>query len=96
MDWVSICLGLGIILQILVNIRLYSALSAYIEELLREIVEDLPPALGESMKNSMGDVELMGDVNPIQMAIAQIIPKMFETPEISAKIIERGNDGKFQ
>ena len=96
MDWVSICLGMGIILQIIVNIRLYSALSAYIEELLREIVEDLPPALGESMKDSLGNVEMMGEINPIQMAIAQIIPKMFEGPEITAKIIERGADGKFQ
>jgi len=96
MDWVSICLGLGIILQILVNIRLYSALSAYIEELLREIVEDLPPALGESLKEGFGNAEFMSDVNPIQMAIAQIIPKMFEEPQIQAKIVERGNDGKFQ
>jgi hypothetical protein len=96
MDWVSICLGSGIILQIIVNIRLISSLSAYIEEMLREIVEDLPPALGESMKEGLGNAELMSEVNPIQMAIAQIIPKMFESPEIQAKVIERSSDGKFQ
>jgi hypothetical protein len=48
------------------------------------------------MKEGLGNAELMSEVNPIQMAIAQIIPKMFESPEIQAKVIERSSDGKFQ
>ena len=96
MDWVSICLGLGIILQIFVNIRLISELSNYIEEMLREIVEDLPPALGEAMSENIKTGEMMQEINPIQMAIAQMIPKLLDQPKIEVKEIQRAQDGKFQ
>ena len=95
MDWVSICLGLGIILQIFVNIRLISGLSNYIEEMLREIVEDLPPALGKAVGENMQNVE-MGESTPIQLAIAQILPQLFQKPALEVTKIARGSDGKFQ
>ena len=96
MDWVSICLGIGIILQIFVNFRLISTLTVYIEELLREIVEDLPPALGEAMSENIKTGEMMQEINPIQMAIAQIIPKLLDQPKIEVKEIQRSQSGKFQ
>lgn len=96
MDWVSICLGIGIILQIFVNFRLISTLTVYIEELLREIVEDLPPALGEAMSENIKTGEMMQEINPIQMAIAQMIPKLLDQPKIEVKEIQRSQSGKFQ
>ena len=96
MDWVSICLGIGIILQIFVNFRLISTLTVYIEELLREIVEDLPPALGAAMSENIKNGEMMQEINPIQMAIAQMIPKLLDQPKIEVKEIQRSQSGKFQ
>jgi hypothetical protein len=84
-----------IILNIWVTISMIKGLSEHIESLLVELVEDLPPALGEAMSGSMEGMSQMADVNPIQMAIAQMLPKMFEKPAIEAKLVERSATGQF-
>ena len=88
----AICL---IIINIWVTISLFKALTEHIEGLFTEMVEDLPPALGEAMSGSMEGMSQMAEVNPIQMAIAQLLPKMFEKPTIEAKLLERSENGQF-
>ena len=95
MDYVTIGLYLAITANIWVTISLLKGLSQHIEELLREMVEDLPPALGEAVSGSMGQLAEMPEVNPIQMAIAQLIPNLLE-PKIQVKEIGRDSKGQFQ
>jgi len=95
MDYVTIGLYGAIIVNIWVTISLFKALTEHIEGLLMELVEDLPPALGEAMSGSMGELQGMGEVNPIQMAIAQLIPSLIQ-PKIDVKEIVRDTKGQFQ
>jgi hypothetical protein len=81
--------------NIWVTISLFKALTEHIEGLLMELVEDLPPALGEAMSGSMGELQGMAEVNPIQMAIAQLIPTLLQ-PKLEVKEVTRGAKGQFQ
>ena len=60
-----------------------------------ELVEDLPPALGEAMKGSMGDLAGLAEINPIQAAIAQLIPNLIQ-PKLEVKEITRDSKGQFE
>ena len=95
MDYVTIGLYGAVIVNIWVTISLFKALTEHIEGLLQEMIEDLPPALGEAMSGSMGQLAEMPEVNPIQMAIAQIIPNLFQ-PTLQVKEVTRGEKGQFQ
>ena len=95
MDYVTIGLYGAIIVNIWVTISLFKALTEHIEGLLTELVEDLPPALGEAMSGSMGELQGMAEVNPIQMAIAQLIPTLLQ-PKLEVKEVTRGAKGQFQ
>ena len=95
MDYLTIGLYLAIFAHLWVTVSLFKQLTEHINDLMTELVEDLPPALGEAVGGSIGEMGGMGDVNPIQLAIAQIIPNLFEKPAITAKVIERGKDGQF-
>ena len=53
MDYLTIGIYVAIIANIWVTISLFKALTEHIEGLLVEMVEDLPPALGEAMQGSM-------------------------------------------
>ena len=87
----AICL---IIVNIWVTISLFKSLTEYIESLFTEMVEDLPPALGEAMQGSMGELAGMAEINPIQAAIAQLIPQMLQ-PKLEVKEITRDSGGQF-
>ena len=87
----AICL---IIVNIWVTISLFKSLTEYIESLFTEMVEDLPPALGEAMQGSMGELAGMAEINPIQAAIAQLIPQMIQ-PKLEVKEITRDSGGQF-
>ena len=87
----AICL---IIVNIWVTISLFKSLTEYIESLFTEMVEDLPPALGEAMQGSMGELAGMAEINPIQAAIAKLIPQMIQ-PKIEVKEITRDSGGQF-
>lgn len=87
----AICL---IIVNIWVTISLFKSLTDHIEALFTEMVEDLPPALGEAMQGSMGELAGMADINPIQAAIAQLIPQMIQ-PKLEVKEITRDSGGQF-
>ena len=87
----AICL---IIVNIWVTISLFKSLTEHIEGLFTEMVEDLPPALGEAMQGSMGELAGMADINPIQAAIAQLIPQMIQ-PKLEVKEITRDSGGQF-
>ncbi len=95
MDYVTIGLYLAITVNIWVTISLFKGLTEHIEGLLMELVEDLPPALGEAMSGSMGELQGMAEVNPIQMAIAQLIPNLVQ-PKLEVKEITRDSKGQFQ
>jgi len=95
MDYVTIGLYGAIIVNIWVTISLFKGLTEHIEGLMQEMIEDLPPALGEAMSGSMGELAEMPEVNPIQMAIAQMIPSLFER-KIEVKEVTRGAKGQFQ
>ena len=95
MDYVTIGLYGAIIVNIWVTISLFKGLTEHIEGLLMELVEDLPPALGEAMSGSMGELQGMAEVNPIQMAIAQLIPNLLQ-PKLEVKEVSRGAKGQFQ
>jgi hypothetical protein len=94
MDYLSIGLILAVIVNIWVTVSLFKALTEHIEGLLVEMVEDLPPALGEAMKEGVGDLAGLGEINPIQHAIAQIIPQLIQ-PKLEVKEITRDSGGKF-
>ena len=87
----AICL---IIVNIWVTISLFKSLTEHIEALFTEMVEDLPPALGEAMQGSMGELAGMAEINPIQAAIAQLIPQLIQ-PNLEVKEISRDPGGKF-
>ena len=87
----AICL---IIVNIWVTISLFKSLTDHIEALFTEMVEDLPPALGEAMQGSMGELAGMADINPIQAAIAQLIPNLIQ-PKLEVKEITRDSGGQF-
>ena len=87
----AICL---IIVNIWVTISLFKSLTEYIESLFTEMVEDLPPALGEAMQGSMGELAGMAEITPIQAAIAQLIPQMIQ-PKLEVKEITRDSGGQF-
>jgi hypothetical protein len=78
MDYLTMGLYLAVFLQIWVTISLFKQLTEHINDLMSELVEDLPPALGEAMSGSMGELQGMAEVNPIQMAIAQLIPNLVQ------------------
>jgi hypothetical protein len=90
---------IGVVLLVLANIwvtiSLIKALTDHINDIFTEMVEDLPPALAESMGQAMPDLAGNVEFNPIQMAIAQIIPKMFEKPAIEAKLMPKDEKGRF-
>ena len=95
MDGVTIGLFVAIFLQIWVTISLFKQLTEHINDLMTELVEDLPPALGEAMSGSMGEIQGMSEFNPIQMAIAQLIPNLVQ-PKLEVKEISRDLKGKFE
>tara|TARA_Y100001973_G_scaffold93722_1_gene144924 strand:- start:23 stop:352 length:330 start_codon:yes stop_codon:yes gene_type:complete len=95
MDYITIGLYLAVLVNLWVTISLFKQLTDHINSLITELVEDLPEALGEAMGGSLEGMAGMADVNPIQMAIAQIIPNLFEKPAIEAKLVERGENGQF-
>ncbi len=95
MDYLSIGLILAIIVNIWVTVSLFKALTEHIEGLLVEMVEDLPPALGEAMQGSMGELAGLAEINPIQAAIAQLIPQMIQ-PKLEVKEITRDVKGQFE
>jgi hypothetical protein len=76
-------------------VSLFKALTEHIEGLLVEMVEDLPPALGEAMQGSMGEIAGLAEINPIQAAIAQLIPQMIQ-PKLEVKEITRDAKGQFE
>jgi len=88
-------LYLAVIVNIWVTVSLFKALTEHIEGLLVEMVEDLPPALGEAMQGSMGELAGMAEINPIQAAIAQLIPQMIQ-PKLEVKEITRDAKGQFE
>ena len=88
----AICL---IIVNIWVTISLFKSLTDHIEALFTEMVEDLPPALGEAMQGSMGELAGMAEINPIQAAIAQLIPNLIQ-PKLEVKEITRDSKGQFE
>jgi hypothetical protein len=95
MDYLTMGLYLAVFLQIWVTISLFKQLTEHINDLMSELVEDLPPALGEAMSGSMGELQGMAEVNPIQMAIAQLIPNLVQ-PKLEVKEISRDVKGQFQ
>jgi len=95
MDYLTTGLYLAVIVNIWVTVSLFKALTEHIEGLFTEMVEDLPPALGEAMQGSMGDLAGMAEINPIQAAIAQLIPQMIQ-PKLEVKEIVRDSKGQFQ
>ena len=88
-------LYLAVIVNIWVTVSLFKALTEHIEGLLVEMVEDLPPALGEAMQGSMGELAGIAEINPIQAAIAQLIPQMIQ-PKLEVKEITRDAKGQFE
>jgi len=95
MDYLTTGLYLAVIVNIWVTVSLFKALTEHIEGLLVEMVEDLPPALGEAMQGSMGELAGMAEINPIQAAIAQLIPQMIQ-PKLEVKEITRDAKGQFE
>jgi len=95
MDYLTIGLYLAVIVNIWVTVSLFKALTEHIEGLLVEMVEDLPPALGEAMQGSMGELAGLAEINPIQAAIAQLIPQMIK-PNLEVKEITRSSNGQFE
>jgi len=95
MDYLTIGLYLAVIVNIWVTVSLFKALTEHIEGLLVEMVEDLPPALGEAMQGSMGELAGLAEINPIQAAIAQLIPQMIQ-PKLEVKEITRDAKGQFE
>ena len=95
MDYLTIGLYLAVIVNIWVTVSLFKALTEHIEGLLVEMVEDLPPALGEAMQGSMGEIAGLAEINPIQAAIAQLIPQMIQ-PKLEVKEITRDAKGQFE
>ena len=95
MDYLTMGLYVAVFLQIWVTISLFKQLTEHIEDLMTELVQDLPPALGEAMSGSMGELQEMAEVNPIQMAIAQLIPNLVQ-PKLEVKEISRDVKGQFQ
>jgi len=95
MDYLTTGLYLAVIVNIWVTVSLFKALTEHIEGLFTEMVEDLPPALGEAMQGSMGELAGMAEINPIQAAIAQLIPQMIQ-PKLEVKEIVRDSKGQFQ
>ena len=95
MDYLTIGLYVAIIANIWVTISLFKGLTEHIEALFTEMVEDLPPALGDAMQGSMGDLAGMADINPIQAAIAQLIPQLIQ-PKLEVKEITRDVKGQFE
>jgi hypothetical protein len=95
MDYLTIGIYVAIIANIWVTISLFKALTEHIEGLLVEMVEDLPPALGEAMQGSMGELAGMAEINPIQAAIAQLIPNLIQ-PKLEVKEITRDSKGQFE
>jgi hypothetical protein len=95
MDYLTMGLYLAVFLQIWVTISLFKQLTEHIDDLMTELVQDLPPALGEAMSGSMGELQGMAEVNPIQMAIAQLIPNLVQ-PKLEVKEISRDVKGQFQ
>jgi len=65
--------------------------------LLRTVDESLSQALIPIVENVKNDIPAMtGDVNPIQMAIAQLVSNIAnKPPDLTAKVITRASDGKF-
>lgn len=86
---------MAVIVNIWVTVSLFKALTEHIEGLLVEMVEDLPPALGEAMQGSMGELAGLAEINPIQAAIAQLIPQMIQ-PKLEVKEIARSSNGQFE
>ena len=95
MDYLTTGLYLAVIVNIWVTVSLFKALTEHIEGLLVEMVEDLPPALGEAMQGSMGELAGIAEINPIQAAIAQLIPQMIQ-PKLEVKEITRDAKGQFE
>jgi len=95
MDYLTTGLYLAVIVNIWVTVSLFKALTEHIEGLLVEMVEDLPPALGEAMQGSMGELAGLAEINPIQAAIAQLIPQMIQ-PKLEVKEITRDAKGQFE
>ena len=95
MDYLTIGLYLAIFAHLWGTVSLFKQLTEHINDLMTELVEDLPPALGEAMGESLPAINGMGEINPIQMAIAQIIPKMFENRPIEAKVLKKDEKGQF-
>jgi len=95
MDYLTLGLYLAVIVNIWVTVSLFKALTEHIEGLLVEMVEDLPPALGEAMQGSMGELAGLAEINPIQAAIAQLIPQMIQ-PKLEVKEITRDVKGQFE
>jgi len=95
MDYLTTGLYLAVIVNIWVTVSLFKALTEHIEGLFTEMVEDLPPALGEAMQGSMGELAGLAEINPIQAAIAQLIPQLIQ-PKIEVKEITRDVKGQFE
>lgn len=95
MDYLLIGVYLAILVHLWVTVSLFKQLTDHINDLMTELVEDLPPALGEAMGESLPQIQGMGEINPIQMAIAQIIPRMFENRPIEAKVMKKDEKGQF-
>lgn len=84
-----------VLLNIWILLKLVGGLSQQIDAQILELVEELPPALENAIGGGMEGLAGGLDVNPIQMAIAQIIPDLLKPPTIEAKMMERDEKGQF-
>jgi len=89
-------LGLTVI-NLMIMILGISFLRRNTEDLIMNLDESLSQALITIVENVKNDIPAMtGDVNPIQMAIAQLVSNIAnKPPDLTAKVITRASDGKF-
>jgi hypothetical protein len=85
------------IVNLLIIILGISFLRRNTEDLIMNLDESLSQALITIVENVKNDIPaLSSDVNPIQMAIAQLVSNIANRPpDLTAKVITRASDGKF-
>jgi len=85
------------VVNLLIIILGISFLRRNTEDLIMNLDESLSQALITIVENVKNDIPaLSSDVNPIQMAIAQLVSNIANRPpDLTAKVITRASDGKF-